>query len=55
MYIVTSKPKRMSLYSGVSHFIVVILILINLLGLNFITDINSAGHVPISIKIIIII
>lgn len=23
MYIVTSKPKRMSLYSGVSHFIVI--------------------------------
>lgn len=25
IYIVTSKPKRMSLYSGVSHFIVVLL------------------------------
>jgi hypothetical protein len=26
MYIVTSKPKRMSLYSGVSHFMILILI-----------------------------
>ena len=25
MYIVTSKPKRMSLYSGVSHFMILIL------------------------------
>ncbi len=30
MYIVTSKPKRMSLYSGVSHFIIFLLIDVNL-------------------------